>query len=214
LAVVEPVTDVVNDEDELFDVEEDEVVELMEDDVLDVVEELVVDVIEDEVFDVDVVNDEDTDVNVVEEDVDVLDDEGDEDAEVEVDEDFDVDEEDDEVTVDEVFEVVTTDDEIADVVVDEDVVVKGTDVADVPVAIQLQALETLSEKSPAWLDGQALTANVGIAVAATDVAVKVAQRDCAAARRPGVCVALNALKQLSAPQSPNATAAKTSVVKA
>lgn len=156
MATVEVETDVVEAEDEIVDVEEDEVVELMEEDVLDVVEEDVADVIEDEVFDVDVVNDEEIDVDV--EDVEVIDDEV---AEVVVDEDVDVD-------------------------VDEDVVVNGTEVAMVPVAMQLQALEILSDRSPALLDGQALTANVGMAVRATEVAVKVEQKDCAATRRPGV----------------------------
>ena len=55
-----------------------------------------------------------------------------------------------------------------------------------------------------WFDTHALAANEGIAVASTVCFVNVAQKDCAASRRPGVWVALNARRQLSALQSPAA----------
>jgi len=52
--------------------------------------------------------------------------------------------------------------------------------------MQLHALEILKDGLPTWLDLQALTAYVGIAVAGTEVLVKVAQKDCAASSRSGV----------------------------
>lgn len=64
-----------------------------------------------------------------------------------------------------------------------------------------QALDSRSCRSPFWLSLQFTAAKVGIAVAVAEGAVKVAQKERALSRRPGVWVARRALRQLSAPQS-------------
>lgn len=87
-----------------------------------------------------------------------------------------------------------------------------TDVVDA--AMQLQALEILNVWFPSRSCVQASAAYVGMAVAATELCVKVAQNDWAAWRRPGVWVALIARRQLSALHAPETKVAKRRVVKA
>jgi hypothetical protein len=72
----------------------------------------------------------------------------------------------------------------------------------VDAAIQLQALEMRAAGAPTAFDTQAAAAYDGMAVAATTPpSVKEAQKDLADSRRPGVCAALMARRQLSALQS-------------
>jgi hypothetical protein len=75
-------------------------------------------------------------------------------------------------------------------------------VAGVP--IQLQALEIRADIAAFWLATQDWAAYVGIIETETLFWAKVLQKDCADWRRPGICVALIARRQLSAAQSPAA----------
>jgi hypothetical protein len=84
---------------------------------------------------------------------------------------------------------------VGEVVVD--VVVGGS----VGAAMHEQADEMRADRGPFWFDLQASTAYVGMAVAATDVMVKVEQNDLASASRSGRRVARKARRQLSALQS-------------
>ena len=82
-------------------------------------------------------------------------------------------------------EVDVTETEVTEVVFDGAAVTEGPEEEVLVAAIQLHALDSLTERGPFWFCLQASTAYEGMAVAATLPAVKVAQNSRAAPRRPG-----------------------------